>query len=68
MELKIQTAIGEMTGVFESHPINSYQDYYVAWFKEKPSIIVQADSINEGIDELMISLKVMLDFEISENN
>lgn len=63
MELKIQTEIGQMTGVFESHPINCYQDYYVAWFKEKPSVIVQADTIEEAIEELNLSLHVILEFE-----
>lgn len=65
MELKLQTRLGELTGVFESIPINSYQDEYLAWFKEKPSIIVQANSVNEAIDELYISLNVLLDYEES---
>lgn len=63
MELKIQTEIGQLTGVFESDPISCYQDIWTAWFKEKPSVIVEADSVNEAIEELLISLKVLLEYE-----
>jgi len=62
MELKLKTKIGELTAIFESEPINCYQDVYVAWFKEQPSIIVQANSVNEAIDELYISLDVLLEY------
>jgi len=66
MELKLKTEIGEMTGVFEATAINCYTDVYTAWFKEKPSIIVEANSVNEAIDELYISLKALLEFENEE--
>lgn len=66
MELKLQTVYGELTGVFEATPLNCYQDVYTAWLKEKPSVIVQANSVSEAIDELHISLEVMMDFENDE--
>lgn len=68
MELKIQTEIGEMTGVFECTQINCYQDRYTAWFKEKPSVIVEADNVPEAINELHISLEVLLEFERERKN
>lgn len=68
MELKIQTEIGEMTGVFESTAINCYQEVWTAWFKEKESVVVQANSVNEAIDELHRSLEVLLEFEREEKN
>ena len=63
MELKIKTVVGELTAVFESFPINCYQDIYTAWFKEKPRVVVQADSVNEAIDELHKSLEAWLRYE-----
>lgn len=63
MELKIQTIAGELTAVIESYPINCYQDIYIGTFKEKPRVVVQADSVSEAIDELHISLKVWLRYE-----
>jgi hypothetical protein len=67
MELKIQTEIGELTGVFAQDPIDVLHCSYTAWFKEKPEVIVEANSINEAINELHISLKIILDYE-KENN
>ena len=61
-ELKIQTEVGEMTAIFESYPLFAYQNYYVAWFKEMPEVIVQANNINDAIDELLISLVVLVDY------
>jgi len=45
LELTLETTIGKLTGVFLSTPINCYQNVYTAYLKEKPSVIVQADSI-----------------------
>lgn len=63
MELKIRTSIGIMTAMFEGYDINCWQTIYTAWFKEKPSCIVEASSINAAIDELHKSLEVLLEFE-----
>ncbi len=65
LELKIQTEIGELTGVFDVYPLNCYEDSCVAWFKEK-NILVEAKNINDAIDELLISLKVVLEYEKSK--
>lgn len=62
-ELIINTEIGQLTAVFECHPLNAWTNAYTAWIKEKPSVVVQARSINEAIDELHTSLKVILEFE-----
>jgi len=63
MELRLETEIGVLTGIFDITPINCYSNVYTAWFKEKPHIIVQSDSINNAITELKTSLHVMLDYE-----
>lgn len=52
-----------MTGVFEGTDINCWQTVYTAFFKEKPSVIVQANSVNEAIEELYRGLEVVLEFE-----
>lgn len=61
-EQEIQTDSGGMTIIYEITPING-EDIYIAWFKEKPEIIVEARSFNEAKEELLISLKVWLDHE-----
>jgi len=63
LELTLETSSGKLTGVFLSTPINSYQNVYTAWLKEKPGVIVQADSINEAIDEIFVSLEMFLEVE-----
>lgn len=63
LELTLETPYGKLTGVFLGMPISCYQTIYTAWIKEKPSVIVQADSVNEAIDELFISLNYMVEIE-----
>ncbi len=62
-ELKIQTKIGEMTVIFESIPINCYENIYTAWLKEKPSVIVESNSIENAINEIYISLDLIIDYK-----
>lgn len=57
-ELKLQTEVGEMTALFELE-----QNTYVAWFKEMPEVIVQANSIGEAINELHISLEAINEYK-----
>lgn len=66
IELKINTEIGILHAIFVGLPINCYQDIYTAWFKERPTIIVQADTINEAVEELLISLNLVLKYEQRE--
>lgn len=63
MELKIQTDIGELTGIFELYPIDLDRSVYLAYFKEKSSVIVEAESIPEAINELLISLNILTEHE-----
>lgn len=63
MELKLQTQIGELTAVFVCEPANCWKDSYTAWFKEKPSVVTQADSVQEAIDNLHDGLKLILEVE-----
>ena len=65
-ELTLQTEIGEMTAVFESTEIDVCNTIYTAHFKEKPSVVVQADSIDEAIEELHSLLEVVLEVEKKE--
>lgn len=68
MELKIQTEIGELTGVFAQDPIDIMHNTYTAWFKEKPGCIVEGNSVNQCIDELHLSLKVILEMEAEDEH
>lgn len=63
MTIPLSTAQGVLTAVFCVDAVNCYKDVYTAWFKEKPSVIVQACSVTEAIEELHVSLKYMLDYE-----
>lgn len=63
MELKLKTEIGDVTAVFVSSPVNAYKNAYTAWIIEKPGVIVQSDSVGEAIDDLHISLRMMLEVE-----
>lgn len=63
IELKLKTEMGEVTACFVSSPISLMKNIYTGWIKEKPGVIVQADSIDEAIDELHISLKFMMEVE-----
>lgn len=62
-ELKLKTDFGEMTAVFISSAINCYQDAYTAYFKEKPSVVVQAYSVNEAVNGLYKSLDTTTKYE-----
>lgn len=68
MELKINTAIGELTAVIDSIPISSCQNTFTAYLKDKAGYVVQASSIGEAIDELCISVDVMLKFNQKRYN
>lgn len=61
MELKIQTDVGELIAVFD---INSQG--VVAWFEGPYHIIVQAEDVHQAIEELLISLDAVLNYEISQ--
>jgi hypothetical protein len=62
-ELKIQTIIGSLTAIFITTHINCYQYIVTAYFKEKPSVIVEANSINDAINKLHNALIIILDYE-----
>jgi Fic family protein len=58
--LNIQTDYGELTAIFISSPINEFKNTYTSWFEEFPNIIVGADTIEESIKQLKITLDVVL--------
>lgn len=64
-EIVLETSSGKMTGVFVSNPISLIKNVYTAWIKEKPGVIVQADSVDEAIDDLYVALAMMLEVEKS---
>ena len=57
--LKLETSIGILHGLFHS----CKEGGYVAWFEEKPMVIIEAESLTEACNELLISLDVILRYE-----
>lgn len=57
--LRIETSIGTLHGLFHS----CIEGGYVGWFEERPNIIIQAESLTEACNELLISLDVVLRYE-----
>ncbi len=63
MELKIQTAIGEMTGVFETSAISPQENICTAWFKGKPGFVVQGKDVNDAVEELQKSALAFFEYQ-----
>lgn len=56
--LKLETQIGTLHGLFYYS-----ENECTGWFEEKSMIVVTGKTLNEAIDELLISLDVILDYE-----
>jgi hypothetical protein len=57
--LKLKTDIGTLTGLF----YKGIDGGYTAWFKEKPSVVIEAENLNKAIEELLISLDCLIRYE-----
>lgn len=65
MELKLETSVGNMTGVFVQDTISGD---YTAWFKEKEHVTAQGKDITDAINHLYYILDVVLEFEKDEQD
>jgi len=59
MELPLDTEIGKLIGVFEQDTLSGN---YVAFLKKYPAVVVQAESISEGVNKLYEALDAFIEY------